>query len=298
MKHLHWVIIADSHTRLESLTRLLESFDGSDVAYTFHATASGSQPLVDDHPEVNAVYIAAHASLTPTLAVMMLKRRLPVTLENPTSLSYDDFIRIGRISQQTDTSCFINWTYYDVLTIKRLQKRLALTGNDPVIALNLMATYPTSCTDFRSESIIHLHFLHEMFGIIIDAKGLSNQRSEHSHAPVHTALLEFESSLVGTASWIGHTDDEPPHCRIRVITDRRSCDIVWKGDHQAADTITFADEGESQDIVNNDQTLIRQIIEDMQGFNLCTSTCLHSTPAAWTTDRIINDTNPTFSFHL
>ena len=68
-----------------------------------------AQELIDD-PDVNAIYIATPPSSHATFAIMSMKACKPVYIEKPMASSYEDCIRINRISKETGVPCFV--AYY------------------------------------------------------------------------------------------------------------------------------------------------------------------------------------------
>lgn len=68
-----------------------------------------AQSLIDD-PDVNAIYIATPPSSHATFAIMAMRAGKPVYVEKPLAASYEDCIRINRISEQTGVPCFV--AYY------------------------------------------------------------------------------------------------------------------------------------------------------------------------------------------
>ena len=58
-----------------------------------------AQELIDD-PDINAVYVASPPSTHATYAIMAMKAGKPVYVEKPLAASYDDCIRINRVSEQ------------------------------------------------------------------------------------------------------------------------------------------------------------------------------------------------------
>ena len=65
--------------------------------------------LIED-PNVDAVYIATPPSSHATYAVMSMKAGKPVYIEKPMAQSYDECMRINRISRETGVPCFV--AYY------------------------------------------------------------------------------------------------------------------------------------------------------------------------------------------
>ena len=68
-----------------------------------------AQALLND-PEVNAVYIATPPSSHVTYAIMAMKSGKPVYVEKPLAATYDECIRVNRVSRETGVPCFV--AYY------------------------------------------------------------------------------------------------------------------------------------------------------------------------------------------
>ena len=68
-----------------------------------------AQELIDD-PDVNAVYIATPPSSHATFAIMAMRAGKPVYVEKPLAASYEDCVRVNRISEQTGVPCYV--AYY------------------------------------------------------------------------------------------------------------------------------------------------------------------------------------------
>src|SRR5574344_763499 len=65
--------------------------------------------LIDD-PDVNAIYIATPPSSHATFAIMSMRAGKPCYIEKPLASSYEDCIRVNRVSEQTGIPCFV--AYY------------------------------------------------------------------------------------------------------------------------------------------------------------------------------------------
>ena len=68
-----------------------------------------AQELIDD-PQVNAIYVATPPASHATYAIMAMRAGKPVYVEKPLAASYEDCVRINRISEQTGVPCFV--AYY------------------------------------------------------------------------------------------------------------------------------------------------------------------------------------------
>ena len=65
---------------------------------------------VIEDPNVDAIYIATPPSSHATYAVMAMKAGKPVYIEKPMAQSYDECMRINRVSRETGVPCFV--AYY------------------------------------------------------------------------------------------------------------------------------------------------------------------------------------------
>ena len=65
--------------------------------------------IIND-PKVDAIYIATPPSSHATYAVMAMKAGKPVYIEKPMAHSYDECMRINRVSRETGVPCFV--AYY------------------------------------------------------------------------------------------------------------------------------------------------------------------------------------------
>ena len=82
--------------------------------------------LIND-PKVDAIYIATPPSSHATYAIMAMKAGKPVYIEKPMASSYDECMRINRISKETGVPCFV--AYYRrylpyFLKVKELKEKM------------------------------------------------------------------------------------------------------------------------------------------------------------------------------
>ena len=63
--------------------------------------------MLMDNPNVNAIYIATPPSAHSTYAIMAMRAGKPCYIEKPLAASYEDCVRINRVSEQTGVPCFV-----------------------------------------------------------------------------------------------------------------------------------------------------------------------------------------------
>ena len=102
-----------------------------------------AQQLIDD-PDVNAVYIATPPSSHATFAIMAMKAGKPVYVEKPLAASYEDCVRINRISEETGIPCFVAY-YRRYLPYFQRVKQLIADGVH-VNSTPIRKTFPGDCS--------------------------------------------------------------------------------------------------------------------------------------------------------
>ena len=109
-----------------------------------------AQELIDD-PDVNAIYIATPPSSHATFAIMAMRAGKPVYIEKPLAASYNDCIRINRISEQTGVPCFVAY-YRRYLPYFQKVKEIIENGTiGKVINVQLRFSVPPRDLDYKNE---------------------------------------------------------------------------------------------------------------------------------------------------
>ena len=158
-----------------------------------------AQELIDD-PDVNAIYVATPPSSHATYAIMAMKTGKPVYVEKPLAGSYDDCARINRISEQTGVPCFVAY-YRRYLPYFQKVKDIVKSGQIGKI-LNVQIRYTEPLRAFDAEALKNgqplpwrllpeiagggyfydmaphqLDLLQDMFGVILEARGICANRA-------------------------------------------------------------------------------------------------------------------------
>ena len=270
-----------------------------------------AQELIDD-PEVNAIYIATPPSSHATFAIMAMHAGKPVYIEKPLAASYDDCVRINRISEQTGVPCFVAY-YRRYLPYFKKVRQLVESGTIGEVAnVQIRFSVPPRELDYASASERpwrlqpdisgggyfydlaphQLDLLQELFGIIVKAHGYCANRGHlYTAEDTISACFRFESGLVGSGSWcfVGH-DSAREDC-VEIIGEKGMVAFSVFNYHPIR---LVTSEGTTSIVVPNPPyvqlPIIREVIEDLQGLGTCTCTSVSATPTNWVMDRILGKT--------
>ena len=267
-----------------------------------------AQQLIDD-PNVNAVYIATPPSSHATFAIMSMRAGKPCYIEKPLAASYEDCIRINRISEKTGVPCFVAY-YRRYLPYFQKVKEIIDTGTiGKVLNVQLQFVVPPRDLDYNASSKLpwrlqpdisgggyfydlaphQLDLLQALFGIVVRAHGYPTNR-EHLYKAEDTisAAFIFDSGISGSASWcfVGHESAKTD--RIMVTGDKGTLSFsVYT--YEAIRLVTS--EGTRNINIPNPPyvqlPIITSVIRHLQGLSVCKCTSVSATPVNWVMDRIL-----------
>ncbi|MBQ2554539.1 MAG: Gfo/Idh/MocA family oxidoreductase [Prevotella sp.] len=266
-----------------------------------------AQQLINN-PEVNAIYIATPPSSHATFAIMAMKAGKPVYVEKPLAASYDDCIRVNRVSEQTGVPCFV--AYYRrylpyFIKVKQLVEQKVIGD---VRTVQLFLACPPRDLDYNSSQLPwrlqpdisgggyfydlaphQLDLLQHIFGVITDAKGICSNRAHlYKTEDCVSACFQFENGLSGSASWcfVAHQSAKEDH--IEVIGGKGKISFSV---YNYEPILVINDEGTRSIAVPNPPyvqlPIIRTVIEQLQGIGVCHCTSVSATPVNWVMDRIL-----------
>ena len=271
-----------------------------------------AQELIDD-PDVNAVYIATPPSSHATYAIMAMKMGKPVYVEKPLAASYEDCARINRISEQTGVPCFVAY-YRRYLPYFQKVKEIVNSGRiGKVLNVQIRYTEPLRASDaealrsgkplawrlqpevagggyFYDMAPHQLDLLQDMFGVILEARGIcANRGGLYEAEDSVSACFRFENGLPGSGSWCYVAHESAREDRIEIIgTEGMVSFSVF--DYEPIRLQTS--HGDERITVPNppyvQYPLIKNVIEHLQGLGICTCTSISATPVNWVMDRILN----------
>ena len=267
-----------------------------------------AQELIDD-PDVNAIYIATPPSSHATFAIMAMRAGKPVYIEKPLAASYNDCIRINRISEQTGVPCFVAY-YRRYLPYFQKVKEIIENGTiGKVINVQIRFSVPPRDLDYKNEKELpwrlqpdiagggyfydlaphQIDLLQNFFGVITRAHGYPANRAHlYKAEDTVSACFFFENGVTGSGSWcfVGH-ESAKEDC-IEVIGDKGSLSFSV---FTYEPIVLITSEGKQSITVPNPSyvqlPMIKHVIEHLQGIGHCDCTSISATPVNWVLDRVL-----------
>lgn len=267
-----------------------------------------AQKLIDD-PDVNAIYIATPPSSHATFAIMAMKAGKPVYVEKPLAASYDECARVNRISEQTGVPCFVAYYRRYLPYFQRVRSLLQSGVIGRVINVQIRFAVPPRDLDYAHPDNLpwrlqpdiagggyfydlaphQLDLLQELFGVILEARGICANRGKlYAAEDSVSAIFRFESGLPGSGAWCFVAHDSAREDRIDIIGMQGSIsfsvfsyDPIVVQTSQGRQTIEVANPSCVQ------QPLIQNVVEHLQGLSVCTCTSVSATPVNWVLDRVL-----------
>ena len=267
-----------------------------------------AQELIDD-PDVNAIYIATPPSSHATFAIMAMRAGKPVYVEKPLAASYNDCIRINRISEQTGVPCFVAY-YRRYLPYFQKVKEIIENGTiGKVINVQIRFSVPPRDLDYKNEKELpwrlqpdiagggyfydlaphQIDLLQNIFGVITRAHGYPANRAHlYKAEDTVSACFFFENGVTGSGSWcfVGH-ESAKEDC-IEIIGDKGSLSFSV---FTYEPIVLITSEGKQSITVPNPSyvqlPIIKHVIEHLQGIGHCDCTSISATPVNWVLDRVL-----------
>ena len=267
-----------------------------------------AQELIDD-PDVNAVYVATPPSSHATYAIMAMKAGKPVYIEKPMAASYEECLRINRISKLTGVPCFVAY-YRRYLPYFQKVKQIVDDGViGKMVNVQVHFAVPPRELDYTKPETLpwrlqpdiagggyfydlaphQLDLLQHIFGVITEARGIrANRGGLYEAEDSVSACFEFENGLPGSGSWCFVAHESAREDRIDLIGDQGSVSFSV---FDYAPIKLHTSEGAQEITVPNPPyvqfPLIKNVIEHLQGFAICECTSVSATPVNWAMDRIL-----------
>lgn len=261
--------------------------------------------LIND-PDVDAVYIATPPSSHATYALISMKAGKPVYIEKPMAASYEECLRINRVSQETGVPCFV--AYYRrylpyFLKVKELVKRIGKVINVQIRFAQppKELSYDRSNLPWRVIPDIagggyfydlaphQIDILQELFGYILEASGVSSNRAGLYDAEDSvSACFRFEDGLIGSGSWCFVADESAKEDRIEIIGDKGMvCFSVFTFQPIALHDSTGRHEFDIPNPEHVQFPLVQAVVDHLNGKSECTCNGLSATPTNWVMDKIL-----------
>ena len=311
MKYVRWGLISIGDTAINGGELSFNTIAGSKAVAIMHPQKHKAKELAkrydidtytDDvlelieNTEVNAVYIASSPDTHATYAIMAMNAGKPVLIEQPMAASYDDCIRINNVSSKLSVSCFVAYPLRFMPCFKKV-KQLIL---DDVIGkiINIQSTlYTSSDATLPENQYEHkfykyvpqqLDILQEIFGVIVEANGMTSLPKNKQISNTINSCLMFEGNIPAVSTWCFNVTDDVQKDMVEVIGERGIIRFsVFTGQ-----TVSIIRDKEQQNInaetpASKHEQLIKSVVEDIQGFNICTATSISATPSSWVVERIL-----------
>lgn len=324
MKQINWGFIGCGEVTEKKSGPAFNEVEGSQVVAVMSRSENKARSYAERHhvrkwytdaseliedPDVNAVYIATPPSSHATFAIMAMRAGKPCYIEKPLAASYNDCIRINRISEQTGVPCFVAY-YRRYLPYFQKVKEIIESGTiGNVVNVQVRFSVPPRDLDFQSGKEMpwrlqpdiagggyfydlaphQIDLLQNLFGVITRAHGYPANRAHLYQAEdTLSACFFFESGIPGSGSWcfVGH-ESAKEDC-IEVIGEKGSLSFsVFT--YQPIEVITS--EGKNLITVPNPPyvqlPLIKSVIQHLQGIGKCVCTSVSATAVNWVLDRVL-----------
>ena len=324
MKQINWGFIGCGEVTEKKSGPAFNEVEGSQVVAVMSRSENKARSYAERHhvrkwytdaseliedPDVNAVYIATPPSSHATFAIMAMRAGKPCYIEKPLAASYNDCIRINRISEQTGVPCFVAY-YRRYLPYFQKVKEIIESGTiGNVVNVQVRFSVPPRDLDFQSGKEMpwrlqpdiagggyfydlaphQIDLLQNLFGVITRAHGYPANRAHLYQAEdTLSACFFFESGIPGSGSWcfVGH-ESAKEDC-IEVIGEKGSLSFsVFT--YQPIEVVTS--EGKNLITVPNPPyvqlPLIKNVIEHLQGIGKCDCTSVSATAVNWVLDRVL-----------
>lgn len=324
MKQINWGFIGCGEVTEKKSGPAFNEVEGSQVVAVMSRSENKARSYAERHhvrkwytdaseliedPDVNAVYIATPPSFHAIFAIMAMRAGKPCYIEKPLAASYNDCIRINRISEQTGVPCFVAY-YRRYLPYFQKVKEIIESGTiGNVVNVQVRFSVPPRDLDFQSGKEMpwrlqpdiagggyfydlaphQIDLLQNLFGVITRAHGYPANRAHLYQAEdTLSACFFFESGIPGSGSWcfVGH-ESAKEDC-IEVIGEKGSLSFsVFT--YQPIEVITS--EGKNLITVPNPPyvqlPLIKSVIQHLQGIGKCDCTSVSATAVNWVLDRVL-----------
>jgi len=268
-----------------------------------------AQALIDDR-EVNAVYIATPPSSHATYAIMAMRAGKPCYVEKPLARSYEECMRVIRISELTGVPCYVAY-YRRYLPYFNKVKQLAFSGQiGRLLSVQVQFHVPPRDLDtaggrdmpwrlqpevaggggyFYDLASHQLDLLQYMFGVIIEAEGFCcNMGGLYKVEDTFNACFRFDSGITGSASWCFVAHRSARKDRILLVGDKGT---ITFSVFDYKPIKLYTEQGvELFDVPNPlhvQMPLIEQIVRSLKGEGKCDCDCVSATPTNWVMDRIL-----------
>ena len=266
-----------------------------------------AQALLDD-PEVNAVYIATPPSSHATYAIMAMKSGKPVYVEKPLAATYEECLRVNRVSKETGVPCFVAY-YRRYLPYFQKVMDIVKSGQiGKVVGVQIRFAVPPRDLDYNRTQLPwrvqrdiagggyfydlaphQLDLLQQLFGPILHANGYCSNRAHlYETEDTVSASFQFVDGLPGSGTWCFCAHESAKTDRIQIIGDHGQVSFsVFT--YEPIELIT--EQGREELVIENPAhvqlPLIQEVVEHIQGIHICQMDSVSATSVNWVMDKIL-----------
>lgn len=266
-----------------------------------------AQALLDD-PEVNAVYIATPPSSHATYAIMAMKSGKPVYVEKPLAATYEECLRVNRVSRETGVPCFVAY-YRRYLPYFQRVKQIVEAGQiGKVVGVQIRFAVPPRDLDYNRKQLPwrvqrdiagggyfydlaphQLDLLQQLFGPILRVSGFcSNRAGLYESEDTVSASFQFPDGLPGSGTWCFCAHESAKTDRIQIIGDHGQISFsVFTYDPIELITEDGRQMLEIPNPLHVQLPLIQEVVEHLQGIRVCQMDSVSATPVNWVMDKIL-----------
>ena len=240
---------------------------------------------------------------------MAMRAHKPCYVEKPLAASYEDCLRINRISEMTGVPCFVAYYRRYLPYFQKVEEIINDGTLGKILNVQIQFSVPPRDLDYRAVNSLpwrlqpdisgggyfydlaphQLDILQHIFGVITRAHGYPTNRAHlYKAEDTISAAFIFASGIPGSASWcfVGH--ESAKEDRITVVGDKGS---LYFSVYNYDPIHVVTSEGNVSYVVPNPSyvqlPIIREVIRHLQGEAECECTSVSATPVNWVMDRIL-----------
>ncbi len=268
-----------------------------------------AQSLVAD-PEVNAVYIATPPSSHATFAIMSMLAGKPAYIEKPMAVSYEECLRINRISKSTGVPCFVAYYRRYLPYFDRVKSMINQGDIGKVLSVQIRFAVPPRELDYNTKDLpwrlqpdiaggggyfydLAPHQIdllqHILSSNIIEAEGFcSNRAGLYKVEDTINACFKFDTGVTGSASWCFVAYESARKDTIEIVGDRGT---IGFSVFDYNPIILENQDGHKEIVVKNPSyvqlPLIEDVVHHLQGVSICLCNNISATSVNWVMDKIL-----------
>lgn len=264
--------------------------------------------LISD-PDVNAVYIATPPSSHATYAIMALRAGKPAYIEKPMAATYEDCVRINRISRLLNIPCFVAY-YRRHLPYFEKVKELVRNGSlGRILSVQIRFAVPPRELDYNKTNLPwrlqpdiagrggyfydlaphQIDLLQDMLGNIIEAEGFcSNMAGLYKVEDTINACFKFDCGITGSASWCFVAHESARTDRIEIVGENGTIAFsVFDYKPITLDNQKGHQEFSIPNPPHVQQSLIQLVVDHLRGISTCDCDNHAATSVNWVMDKIL-----------